>query len=223
MIAAQMAEELPESDPNRERRQHPRVDIFQEIACEADGVACRSCVADLSLGGMFIELARPAYKVGTPLRVCFALRPGEAPLIVPAEVNYVQNGIGMGVRFAQLAADQRARIAGLSDEIERGKASAQSPRKSARIYVQVPVRVRGTPAAEPAFDERTHIITLSKHGACIESTHAVDLGNKVLIETPRGREFKGNVVWVGSPTPYNERQFGIQCRGLAQSLGFQFP
>ena len=36
-------------------------------------------------------------------------------------------------------------------------------------------------------------------------------------------EFKGNVVWVGSEASKSEGQAGVQCRGLAQSLGFQFP
>ena len=46
---------------------------------------------------------------------------------------------------------------------------------------------------------------------------------KLLLETPRGGEFKGNVVWVGSEASKSEGQVGVQCRGLAQSLGFQFP
>jgi hypothetical protein len=46
---------------------------------------------------------------------------------------------------------------------------------------------------------------------------------KLLLETPSGREFKSNVVWVGTAASRSEGQVGVQCRGLAQSLGFQFP
>lgn len=46
---------------------------------------------------------------------------------------------------------------------------------------------------------------------------------KLLLETPRGDEFRGNVVWVGSAASGSGGQVGVQCRGLAQSLGFQFP
>ncbi len=206
-----------------EQRRHPRVDIFQEIACDSDGVACRSQVADLSVGGMFIDLYRPPFKACTPVRACFSVRAGEPSVVVSAVVNYVQDGIGMGIRFVDLGDADRDRIAAFVEDASRRKGTAPPVRKSARVSVQVPVRVRGTCADGPAFDEHTHINTLSKHGACLESGYAVDVGSKLLIEIPRGREFKGNVVWVGSAASHSERQVGIQCRGLAQALGFQFP
>jgi hypothetical protein len=31
------------------------------------------------------------------------------------------------------------------------------------------------------------------------------------------------VVWVGGAASRSEGQVGVQCRGLAQALGFQFP
>ena len=76
---------------------------------------------------------------------------------------------------------------------------------------------------QPSFDERTSIVTLSKHGACLVTGYHLDVGMKLLLETPRGRAFKGNVVWTGSVASGSEGQVGVQCRGLAQSLGFQFP
>jgi hypothetical protein len=210
-------------DPGLELRRHPRADIFQEIACEADGTAFRSQVADLSVGGMFVDLPRPPLKAGARVRVGFTLHYGEPPIVAWALVNYVQDGIGMGIRFLELPAADRERIAAYVDEASRRKGTAPPVRKSARVWVQVPVRVRGTRADGPAFDERTRIVTLSKHGACLVSGYAVDVGTKLLIETPRGREFKGNVVWVGSAASRSEGQVGVQCRGLAQELGFQFP
>ncbi len=210
-------------DANLELRRHPRADIFQEIACEGDGVACRSQVADLSVGGMFLDLPRPQLKAGTRVRVAFTLHYGEPPITASGTVNYVQDGIGMGIRFVGLGAADRERIAAYVDEAARRKGTAPPVRKSARVWVQVPVRVRGTSTDGPAFDERTRIVTLSKHGACIVSGYAVDVGTKLLIETPRGHEFKGNVVWVGSAASRSQGQVGIQCRGLAQALGFQFP
>jgi hypothetical protein len=83
--------------------------------------------------------------------------------------------------------------------------------------------VRGARTHGPSFDERTSIITLSKHGACLRTGYALDVGMKLLLETSRGDEFKGNVVWVGTDTSRSGGQVGVQCRGLAQSLGFQFP
>jgi hypothetical protein len=49
------------------------------------------------------------------------------------------------------------------------------------------------------------------------------VGTRVWLETPGGREFSSSIVWVGDGLSRSDGQVGIQCRGLAQSLGFQFP
>jgi hypothetical protein len=219
-----MPPEFAFDDPNHEQRRNPRADLFQEIACEADGVVAHSQVADISVGGMFIDLHHPPFAAGSRIAARFALRAGEPRLALEAEVHYVQARIGMGVRFVSLEGRVRDRIADFVDEATRRKGQGAPPqRKSARVFVEVPIRLRGTRTHGPAFDERTSIITLSKHGACLRTGYAVDLGMKLLLETPRGGEFKGSVVWVGSDTSGSGGQVGVQCRGLAQSLGFQFP
>jgi hypothetical protein len=219
-----MQPDLPIDDPNLEQRRNPRADLFQEIACEGDGVVAHSQVADISVGGMFIDLYNMPFPAGSRITTRFALRADEPRLALEAEVHYVQERIGMGVRFVSLGGRERDRIAGFVDEASRRKSQGAPPvRKSARVFVQVPIRVRGARTHGPAFDERTSIITLSKHGACLLSGYALEPGMKLLLETPRGGEFKGNVVWVGTEASRSGGQVGVQCRGLAQSLGFQFP
>jgi hypothetical protein len=219
-----MQPELTIDDPNLEQRRNARADLFQEIACEGDGVVVRSQVADISVGGMFIDLHSMPFPAGSRITTRFALRAEEPRLALEAEVHYVQNRIGMGVRFLSLAGRERERIAGFVEEAVRRKSQGAPPvRKSARVFVQVPIRLRGVPTDGPAFEEQTRIITLSKHGACLLSGYVVEPGMKLLLETPRGGEFKGNVVWVGSQASGSAGQVGVQCRGLAQWLGFQFP
>jgi hypothetical protein len=219
-----MQPELLIDDPNLEQRRNPRADLFQEIACEGDGVLARSRMADISVGGMFIDLHQTPFAAGSRLTARFTLRADEPRQALEAEVHYVQERIGMGVRFVSLPGRERDRIARFVDEVLRRKGLGAPPvRKSARVFVEVKIRLRGAPTHGPAFDERTTIITLSKHGACLRSGYAVDVGMKLLLETPRGAAFKGSVVWVGSEASRSEGQVGVQCRGLAQSLGFQFP
>ena len=211
-------------DPNREHRHHRRVDLFQEVVCESDGVEARSQVADVSVGGMFIDMPRSPFPRGTRVTARFALRADEPRMVVDADVHYVQERIGMGIRFVDLRDEDRDWIAAFVEESTRRKGFGGPPlRKSARVSVEVPIRVRGAHANGPAFDERTSIITLSKHGACLVSGMSLDVGMKLLLETAHGREFKSNVVWVGSEASRSAGQVGVQCRGLAQSLGFQFP
>lgn len=210
-------------DPNAELRQHPRADLFAEISCAGDGVVARSQIADLSVGGMFIELIRSPFVPGVRVTVRFTPRPLEPPVVAEALVHYVQPLIGIGVRFVGLDESDRARVAAYVEEhVRRQQVGAPPVRKSARVSVTVPVRMRAT-RTEGDFDEQTRIITLSKHGACLVSSHRLDVGTKLRVETSAGREFKGNVVWVGTAATRSEGQIGIQCRGLAQALGFQFP
>ena len=145
--------------------------------------------------------------------------------MVEADVSYVQAGIGMGVRFLNLEHSDRDRIAAYVDRtmkrpVMRGEFHL---RKSSRVAINVPVRVRTSLADGADVDQRTQIITLSKHGACLLVSGRMDVGTKLLLETPGGREFKSSVVWVGDGPSRSDGQVGIQCRGLAQSLGFQFP
>jgi hypothetical protein len=219
-----MPPELTTEDPNREQRRYRRVDLFQEVVCESGDVEARSRVADVSVGGMFVDLPLPPFPRGTRVTTRFALRPDEPRMVVDADVHYVQDGIGMGVRFVDLRDEDREWIAAYVEESARRKGQGGTPlRKSARVLVQVPIRVRGAHANGPPFDERTSLITLSKHGACLVSGMGLDVGMKLLLETPPGLVFKSNVVWVGNEATRSQGQVGVQCRGLAQSLGFQFP
>src|SRR5512143_2468066 len=184
----------PDEDPNRELRRHPRVDLFQEVVCESGDVEARSRVADLSVGGMFVDLASPPFAKGTSVTTRFALRDEEPRMVVDADVHYVQDGIGMGVRFVDLRDEDRDWIAAFVEECARRKRAGGPPlRKSARVCVEVTVRVRGSHTHGPAFEERTSIITLSKHGACLVSKTSLEVGMKLVLETARGLLFKSNV------------------------------
>jgi hypothetical protein len=211
-------------DPNVELRRYPRADLFQEISIAGGGVVARSQVADLSAGGMFVDAFRVPFSVGSRITARFPLRAGEPARVLEAEVHYVQPGIGLGLRFVNLSPAERARIVDYVEEALRLKRAGSPPvRKSSRVAVTVPVRVRGARVNGPAFDEDAKIVTLSKHGACLEAGQPVDVGMKLVVETRAGRAFKGCVVWVGSAASRSEGQVGLSCRGLAQSLGFQFP
>ena len=208
-----------------EHRTSPRVSLFQEILCEGGAASARSETADISVGGMFVDLSNPPFSPLDFITIRFTLATGETPIVVEANVNYVHAGIGLGVRFLNLEASDRDRIAAYVERtmkrpVMRGEFHL---RKSSRVAINVPVRVRTSLADGGDVDERMQIITLSKHGACLLVSARMDVGAKLLLETPSGREFKGSVVWVGDGPSRSDGQVGIQCRGLAQSLGFQFP
>jgi hypothetical protein len=208
-----------------ELRTSPRVSLFQEVVCEGGGASARSDTADVSVGGMFVDHASSPFSSLDFVTLRFALGPDEAPIVVEANVNYVQEGIGMGLRFLNLEPADRERISAyvertLNRPVMRGEFHL---RKSSRVAINVPVRVRALQSNGGDLDEQTQIITLSKHGACLLVSSRMGVGMRLLLETPGGREFKSSVVWVGDGPSRSTGQVGIQCRGLAQSLGFQFP
>jgi PilZ domain len=208
-----------------ELRSNPRVSLFHEVVCESGHATARSEAADLSVGGMFIDLVSSPFLPSELVTVRFAVGPEFTPVVVEADVAYVQDGIGMGIRFLNLAPLDRERIA---DYVER---TLHRPvlrgefhlRKSARVAVTVPVVLRARSADGRDVEEPAQIITLSKHGACLLTRQPMALGKKLLLATPSGREFTSSIVWVGDSPSRSDGQVGIQCRGLAQSLGFRFP
>jgi len=210
-----------------EHRASPRVSLFREIVCEGAEASMRSRVADLSAGGMFIDHPSPPFAAHDLITVRFSVALVDGPIVVEAAVNYIQQRIGMGIRFLNLEPDDRERIAVFVDSVLcRPVLQGQiHPRKSSRVAINVPVRVRALQPDGAEREEATRIITLSKHGACVLVSSRMDIGAKLLVETPGGREFQSSVVWVGvgDDPGQSESQVGIQCRGLAQFLGFQFP
>jgi hypothetical protein len=207
-----------------EQRASSRVSLFQEIVCDGSHASLSSQAADLSVGGMFVDHGAVPFEAGELVTVRFRLAAAEPPLVAEASVNYLQRGIGMGLRFLNLEARDQERIARYVEQVlHRPVLQGQIHlRKSSRVSINVPVRVRAL-ADGAELDEATRIVTLSKHGACVLVSRPIDIGAKLLVETPAGAEFRTSVVWVGTDASRRESQVGIQCRGLAQSLGFHFP
>lgn len=212
-------------DPNLENRRSPRVTLLQEVVCERGEVKARSEFSEICVGGMFIDMPRPPFAPGEQVTVSTTLQPSEPGLVAGADIHYVQKGIGMGIRFHDLGDQVRRRIESFVEQVlsRRPPPGALYARKSSRVAIEVPVRVRATHPSGIDVDERTSIISLSKHGASLVTTNPLGVGMKLFIETQSGLEFKSSVVWVGDGSGRGLGQVGVQCRGLAQALGFQFP
>ena len=205
-----------------ENRREPRVCLSSDVECEVETGHVRWRFADISAGGMFIDVYDPL-PAGTLFRLRFQLDP--PPIAARAQVHYVQPRIGMGVEFVELAEQDRHRIREIVDRMytagrQRGDATL---RRSARVLVHIPVKVATANGREAALDEAAAIVRLSKNGGCIATTHQLGVGEKLRLLTSSGREFLAGIVWVGDQSTKTGGQVGIQCRGLAQALGFQVP
>jgi hypothetical protein len=94
------------SKKSDERRKHRRVTIFQEMFFGDRGVRKMD---DISEEGMFITTPE-TFMEGSILDLKFRLFNDDQPIVIQAEVRYIQKGVGMGVRFTNLKAEDRERI-----------------------------------------------------------------------------------------------------------------
>ena len=95
-----------QSEKGSERRKYKRVTIIQEMFFGDRGVRKMD---DISEQGMFI--ATPdVFMKGSILDLKFRLFNQDQPISVKAEVRYIQEGVGMGVRFMNLKPADRERI-----------------------------------------------------------------------------------------------------------------
>jgi hypothetical protein len=98
-----------------DRRGNDRV-IFTataEIVERGSGARFSARTTDLSPGGCFVDTKIP-FPVGTKVQV--TLRKGKANFEAPGTVAYLQDGLGMGISFDDMAVHRRSELASwLSD------------------------------------------------------------------------------------------------------------
>lgn len=84
-----------------ERRQHPRYRCQNSIEIRIrNGASFWGTVADLSLGGCYVEMAIPI-EVGTKLSVSIWI--GQAKAAAEAEVAHFAPGFGVGIRYTKIS------------------------------------------------------------------------------------------------------------------------
>jgi hypothetical protein len=202
------------------------VTLVADIECAGAAGTIRSRCGDVSTGGMFVELVRSPFAPGDAVSVGFALPGSPERVAARCEVRYVQDGIGIGLRFVEVRSADLARVerfVGVTSA-QRTPRRDEETRRGSRVSVNVPVILRGVATDGTEFEELTEIVTLSKNGACLLLKGPLQVGMKVQLSTPKGLHFKACIVWLGDASrPQSRGQFGVQSRGLAHALGFRFP
>lgn len=83
-------------------------------------------------------------------------------------------------------------------------------RRSTRMTLAVPVKVKGVDALHEPFTESTRTVMVSCHGCRYVSRHYVTKGSEITLEIPRGnpnrppRDVKAKVIWVQRPSHARE-------------------
>jgi PilZ domain len=101
-----------------------------EVVELSSGARFSTRTTDLGPGGCFIDTTNPL-PVGAEVRV--AVRKGKNEFHTPGTVVYSQYGLGMGVSFAELDAEQRKALSLWIGEITRDVHGSAAPHSAQRV------------------------------------------------------------------------------------------
>lgn len=97
------------------RREHHRARYFADVEIEWGSSKVQARTADISLGGMLIEMQNPLW-LGAEFLARVSLGEG-APLEVGCVVRQIISGVGMGVEFADLKPVDHPRLRALIEKL----------------------------------------------------------------------------------------------------------
>jgi c-di-GMP-binding flagellar brake protein YcgR len=133
--------EIPVNDPDglserkqQERRQHPRtkVKVAIEVQSERTATPLRVQTADLSIGGLYVEMMFTR-EVGTKLKIVLWLNDVQVStcgVVVTRDLH-----VGNGIKFTDMAPEDRERLkhfltADAASNPPQGEAEGQRPNRS---------------------------------------------------------------------------------------------
>ncbi|MGD0921552.1 MAG: PilZ domain-containing protein [Terriglobia bacterium] len=98
-------------------------------------------------------------------------------------------------------------------------------RRSERVLLQIPIEVKGTDAEGKPFTERTHTVTINRHGARIALKTPVQAEGRITIVNQRsGRSCPFRVVGRTGKSLGGGPEWGVECLGPGVNFwGISFP
>jgi len=149
-----------------DRRNHPRYafNAGVEVVAAEPGARIKTRVRDLSQQGCYVDTASPlALGTETDVRITKGAQSFEAR----ARVVYIQPGKGMGLMFTVVPSGQLTTLDRWIAESRETSWLAANRRRSQRVLMKLPVRVAGQIGAAESFEEDTHTLAISAHGAML--------------------------------------------------------
>jgi len=149
-----------------DRRSHPRYAFSAaiEVVAGQHGARIKTRVRDLSQQGCYVDTERPL-ALGTTADVRIAK--GPQSFEARARVVYIQPGKGMGLVFTGVESDQLGTLHAWIAESRETSWLAANRRRSQRVLMKLPVRITGQVGAGSSFEEDTHTLAISAHGALL--------------------------------------------------------
>ena len=192
-----------------DRRVHPRYAFAAaiEVAAADGGEKIKTRLRDLSQQGCYVDTDRPL-PLGMTTDV--HITKGANSVEARAMVVYNQPGKGMGLMFTHV---EPGHLGTLNIWIAESRESlwlADNRRRSQRVLMKVPVRVAGKVGSGSFFEEETHTLTISPHGALILVAAAVYRGQRLTLTNVQTRAALDCVVVHIDSSVVGQTQVGME-------------
>jgi hypothetical protein len=192
-----------------DRRAHPRYAFTAAIEAVASDLGARvsSQVRDLSQQGCFVDTETPlALGTATDVRITKGATNFEAR----ARVVYNQTAKGMGLMFIAVDPQHLRTLDIWIAESRESSWRAANRRRSQRVLMKVPVQVSGQAADGATFEESTHTLSISPHGALLVLAAPVRRGQRFILSNTQTKSALECVVAHLEPTPGAPTQVGVE-------------
>jgi hypothetical protein len=192
-----------------DRRVHPRYAFTAAIEVVAADMDARikTQVRDLSQQGCYVDTSKPlALGTATDVRITKGATAFEAR----ARVVYNQTGKGMGLMFIAVEPEQLKTLDTWIAESRESSWRAANRRRSQRAMMNVPVRVSGEGADGTGFEERTHTLSISAHGALLVLLAPVHRGQRFILSNMQTKAALECVVVHLERIPGGPTQVGVE-------------
>src|SRR2546427_4656861 len=149
-----------------DRRTHPRYEFTAtaEVVAAESGARMETRVRDLSQQGCYVD-TNNAIPLGTVTDM--RIRKETQLFEAEARVVYSRASKGMGLVFTAIESEERGTLETWLAESRETSWLAANRRRSQRALMKIPVRVSGKTDVGLPFEEETHTLAISAHGALI--------------------------------------------------------
>ena len=217
--SADAAEPAPETSAQTgaDRRTHPRYAFTAtaEVVAYESGARIKTLVRDLSQQGCLVDTDSP-FALGTEIDV--RITKGVESFEARARVVYNQPGKGMGLMFTALKQEQSGTLSKWIAESRENSWLAANRRRSQRVLMKVPVRVSSQAAAASFFEEDTHTLAISPHGALLVVASPVYRGQRFTLSNIQTKAALECIVAHIDKVPGGETRVGVEFMMPNQSF-----
>jgi hypothetical protein len=192
-----------------DRRAHPRYAFVAAIEVAAPELDARikTQVRDISQQGCYVDTDKPL-ALGTTTEVRIAK--GATTFEARARVVYNQAAKGMGLMFTTVQLEHLKTLDTWIAESRESSWRAANRRRSQRVLMKVPVKISGQAANGTNFEEETHTLSISPHGALLVLIPTVQRGQRFILANLQTKAALECVVAHLERVPGEPMQVGVE-------------